>query len=163
MYRKLVFGVALLAFVLLPAIAAAQALVLVTRHAERADEPARDQDDPQLSALGHQRAARLAAMLKDAGVDAIYVTRFQRTQETAAPLAAELKIRPEITTEPIDQLVQTIRTQHPRDVILIVGHSNTIPDLVKALGGAAVELSESDYSSLFVVAPTTGTTVRIRY
>jgi hypothetical protein len=89
-----------------PVTAAAQQLVIVVRHAERADgghaaaaaggggsgmssAPA----DPLLSAAGAARAARLAVMLADANVKAIFATEFRRTQDTGKPLADKLGLK----------------------------------------------------------------------
>jgi broad specificity phosphatase PhoE len=163
MPRKIVLCLALFTLLVAPAVAAAQTLVFVARHAERADDPARNQEDPPLSQVGQQRAARLAAMLKDADVKAIYVTAFRRTQETAAPLAAALKLRPEIMPASVPALITALKSRHAKDVVFIVAHSTTVPNIVKALGGSQVELSDWDYDSLFVVAPAAGTAVRIRY
>jgi hypothetical protein len=59
--------------------------------------------------------------------------------------------------------VSALKEDHADDVVLIVAHSSTIPGIVKALTGSSVEVSESDYDSLFVVIPATQTTVRLRY
>src|SRR5262249_46662073 len=71
----------------MPAVAFAQNLVFVVRHAERADAGMQAQTDPPLSAAGEARAQKLAAMLADAGVKDIFATEFKRTQDTAKPLA----------------------------------------------------------------------------
>src|SRR5262249_39239458 len=71
--------IALAAVVLLmPAVAFAQKLVFVVRHAERADAGMQAQTDPPLSAAGEARAQRLAAMLADTGVKDIFATEFKR-------------------------------------------------------------------------------------
>jgi len=146
-----------------PALAHAQKLVFVARHAERADEPARNQEDPPLSAAGQTRAARLGAMLADAGVRAIFVTQYKRTQQTAGPLAAKLKITPEVMPVNVAALVQDLKREHAKDVVLIIAHSTTIPGIIKGFGGSDVKLDEKDYTSLFVVVPATGAVSRIRY
>jgi len=163
MHKKVAVVFAMLVWLAVPGIAAAQKLVFVTRHAERADEPARNQDDPPLSRAGEQRAARLAAMLKDANVKGIYVTAFKRTQQTAAPLATALKLESQVMPLNVTAFVSALKKDHADDVVLIVAHSSTIPGIVKALTGSSVEVSESDYDSLFVVIPATQTTVRLRY
>jgi broad specificity phosphatase PhoE len=166
MYKRVVFAVALVTFLAAPAIAAAQKLVLVTRHAERTDEPARNEPDPQLSAAGQARAEKLNAMLKDAGVAAIYVTQYRRTRETAGPLASTLKLTPQMTPANIEELISTLKSRHASDVVLIVAHTSTIPVIVKALSGATTTIADDDYTSLFVVSPGAsgaGSVVRLRY
>lgn len=161
--------IALLLPLALPAPAHAQKLLFVVRHAERADGGAatgqmQAQTDPPLSAEGARRAARLAAMLADAGVTAIYATEYRRTQDTAGPLAATLGLEVR-TIGARDQaaLVSALKTRHADDVVLVVGHSNTVPALVQAFGGPEFTIADDEYSSLFVVVPATGTVTRIRY
>ena len=96
--RLMPMAAALWSLVLLPSAATAQRLVIVVRHAERADAGmAAQETDPALSAAGLARAARLSAVLADADVKAIYVTQFRRTQDTARPLAAKLHLAIEQT------------------------------------------------------------------
>ncbi len=89
--------------------------------------------------------------MKDAEITAIFTTEFKRTQETAAPTAKELHVSP--TVIPADQifaLVKKLRGLNGN--ALVVGHGNTIPDLVKALGIATpVNVPENDYSELFFI------------
>lgn len=158
---------ALVAVGLVPSVAEAQ-MVIVVRHAERADAGAAAGNamtaapDPELSAAGKARAQALAAMLKDAGVTAIYTTEFRRTKDTAVPLAEALKITSEVVSAR-DQaaLIAKIKA-HASGAVLVVGHSNTVPAIIKALGGADVTVGESEYDSLFFVAPG-GVTTRIRF
>jgi broad specificity phosphatase PhoE len=163
MRQKLILVMALAAALAQPAMARAQKIVYVVRHAERADEPARNQQDPPLSAAGQTRAARLEAMLAEAGVHAVYVTKYRRTQETAKPLAGKLKITPELMPDSVSALVADLKAHHGKDVVLLVAHSSTIPGIIKGLGGPAVQLEETDYSSLFVVVPSTGAASRLRF
>ena len=72
---------------------AAQSTIFIVRHAEKATSGG---DNPDLSEAGRARAETLASMLKDAGVSAIYVTEFKRTQQTADPLAKMLHLNPTI-------------------------------------------------------------------
>lgn len=161
-------SVALTAVGLVPSVAEAQ-MVIVVRHAERADggtaapgATMTGASDPELSAAGKARAQALAAMLKDAGVTAIYTTEYRRTKDTAVPLAAALKITAEVVSAR-DQaaLIAKIKA-NTTGAILVVGHSNTVPTIIKALGGADVTVGESEYDSLFFVAPD-GATTRIRF
>jgi len=128
----------------------AQATFVVVRHAERADAGA-PVSDPDLSAAGHARAASLATMLRDAKVTAIYVTPLKRTQQTAAPVAKALGLTP-IVLPAADTATLIAALQQHQGTALVIGHSNTVPDIVKALSGAAVTVRETDFDHLFVVS-----------
>jgi len=147
-----------------PAVAWAQKAVVIVRHAEKVDES----EDPLLSAAGMQRAEALARTLGRVGVTQIFVTQFKRTQLTAAPLAKALRLTPTVmsanTTEP---LVERIRRDHANDVVLVVGHSNTVPALLKQFGhGVPETVQDGEYDSLFILVPRAQgppTVMRLRY
>jgi broad specificity phosphatase PhoE len=124
-----------------------QSTVFLVRHAERVD----DSKDAELSEAGRARAEVLANMLKDSKISVIYATEFKRTQQTAAPLAKALGLT--ITILPAENqaaLVAKLRTSNGAS--LVVGHGNTIPDIIKALGiTEPVNIPDSDYDNLFVV------------
>jgi broad specificity phosphatase PhoE len=90
-------------------------------------------------------------MLRDSKITVIYTTEFKRTQQTAAPLAKALGLT--VTTLPAENqaaLVAKLRTSAAAS--LVVGHGNTIPDIIKALGVTEpVNIPDSDYDNLFVV------------
>jgi len=143
-------------------------MVIVVRHAERADAGATPGNsmttspDPQLSDAGKARAQKLALMLADAGVMAIYTTEYLRTKDTAAPLATKVGVTAEVVmARDADTLVAKIKS-HKTGAVLVVGHSNTVPAIVKALGGSVVSVGDDEYDSLFFVAAN-GTTTRIRF
>jgi len=156
-----------LASLCLPLVASAQKLVFVVRHAERADSGAsqmQTQADPPLSAAGDARAAKLAGMLANAGIQAIYVTEFRRTQATARPLASKLGLEArQYSSKNSDEFIRKLRIEHAKDIVLVVGHSNTVPVMIKALGGPEVTIADSEYDNLFVVVPETGAMTRIRF
>jgi broad specificity phosphatase PhoE len=130
------------------AIAHAQRAVFVVRHAEKVSEA-----DERLTEAGHARAARLAAMLKDTGVSAIYSTDTERTIGTVRPLADLRKVPVQIYHK-VAPLIETLRKEHPDDVVLVAGHTNTIPDILKALGCAGdFKIASDEYDNLFVVVP----------
>jgi broad specificity phosphatase PhoE len=167
MKRATLVSLIALAALVAPAVAAAQQLVIVVRHAERADGGAPTMGtkaDPPLSAAGKARADKLADMLSASGITAIYATEFVRTQQTAAPLAAALKltttIRPSSETT---ALAAELKASHARDIVLIVGHSNTVPAIIKALGGPVVTVGDDEYDKLFVVVPSTGALTTFKY
>jgi len=162
-------GLAFVAFV--PGIASAQSMVIFVRHAERADGGAGTGTgmtgapaDPLLSAAGEVRAARLATILADSGIKAIYTSEFRRTQDTGKPLATKLglKVTP-VASRDVNDLVGKIKAEHPKDVVLIVGHSNTIPEAIKAYGGRDMKMADDEYSAIYIVSPATGAMTLIRY
>ena len=138
----------------------AQVTVILTRHAEKGPDK-----DPPLTESGHKRARLLASMLADSGVNAIYVTEYQRTQQTAAPLAEELHVKPTIIpTSNQAELVKEIRARQS-GVVLVVGHTSTLPALITALGGPTVQIPETQYDNFFVLTlwPNQSSLFRMHY
>jgi len=147
----------------MPTVAFAQKLVFVVRHAERADAGMQAQTDPPLSVAGEVRAQKLAATLAEAGVKDIFATELKRTQDTAKPLALKTGVAVEqVASKDTALLIARIKSR-PNDVVLVVGHSNTLPAILKALVGVDVAIADNEYDNLFVVVPATGTMTRIRY
>jgi broad specificity phosphatase PhoE len=121
--------------------------VVLVRHADR------DSDLDQLSAAGEARAQRLAQMLSGANLSAIYHTQYRRTQQTAAPVAARLGLMP-VAFDAADAngLAAHIREHWSGQNVLVVGHSNTVPAVVRALGGPVIaDFDEDDYDNLLVL------------
>ena len=136
----------LLTFVALSSVTAGPFVVIV-RHAERID----NSEDADLSPSGYARAEMLARILKDAHITAIFTSERKRTQETAAPLSKSIGIAPTIVpAKDYTNLLSKLRqTSGPA---LVVGHGNTIPDIIKALGvETPVQIPDDDYTDLFVV------------
>lgn len=151
----------------LGSVASAQQLVIAVRHAERADGGAMattKQTDPLLSAEGEARAKKLAAMLVDAGITAIYATEYKRTLDTAKPVAERLGVKVQ-THKAQDSvgLAAMLKSVHAKDVVLVVGHSNTLPEIIKALGGPALTIADSEYDAIYLFVPATGVLTKIRY
>jgi broad specificity phosphatase PhoE len=167
-FRGLFILVGLVAGLVAPVEADAQRLVLLLRHAERADggvppagmtAPA----DPDLSADGRARAERLAEMLARAGITRIVVSEFRRTQQTAAPLAARLGLTPErSSSKDVPGVVKQLVT-YKDDVVLVIGHNTTVPAVIAGLGGPKVEIADTDYANLFVFVPATRSLTLLRY
>jgi broad specificity phosphatase PhoE len=136
---------------LLGAEAFAQRTIVLVRHAEKLDHT----DDPPLAAAGLQRATALANLLRGAGVSAIIATEFRRTQSTAEPLAKRLRLTPEIIKAlQVDALVARLRRSPADAVVLVVGHSNTLPIILTKLGWTGtLDLQDRDYDDVFVVTP----------
>jgi broad specificity phosphatase PhoE len=154
------------ASVLIVPVAAAQpATVILVRHAERATAPAAD---PVLTEAGAARATALKAALAAAGVTSIVTTHLQRTQLTAKPLADSLGLAPLVVRagNPMqahfDSVAATIRRQPAGSVVLVVGHSNTVPGIIAALGGPKLpDLCDGQYASLFVLEMPSGSAPRL--
>lgn len=147
MMRSTLFATLALAGALLsPAFALADpAMIYVTRHAEKATEGR----DPNLTAQGQARARALAVILKKVGIKHVFSTATVRTQQTAQPLAQQAGV-----------VVQTYDPAKPNMVIdkilalagptLLVGHSNTVPNLVELLGGApGGPIADDEYDRLY--------------
>ena len=162
-----------LVFVLLLTTAACQRVISTTtiilvRHAER---PAGA--DPDLNDAGRARAESLAVSLMRTRVDAIVHTQFKRTQQTAAPLAAQKSITPVIVaaTGTEVQHAQAVVAQlnaFAGRTVVYVGHSNTVPAVIQALGIAppVPAIGDSEYNHFFVVTKTgkgPASLVRVRY
>ena len=147
-----------------PARASAQKLVFLVRHAERADAGMAPQTDPPLSTAGQARAQKLAALLADAGVTSIVTTEFVRTQQTAQPLATKLGVTPEtITADNPAGVIASLKISHGNEIVLVVGHSDTLPAILKAYGKIDIAIGDTEYDNLFVIVPATGTVSRLRY
>jgi phosphohistidine phosphatase SixA len=129
--------------------AAAQEAVYVVRHAERVD----DEKFSSLSPQGRARASRLAKVLREAGITHIFVSEYERTAQTAAPLAARLGIKPvAVAADDLATLLTMVRATGQRARVLVVGHHDTIPTLLNALGcKPQVTVNKAEYDHLFVV------------
>ena len=126
----------------------AQPVVVIVRHAEKATNGG---NDPDLSSAGRARAEALARILKDSGITAIFATEFKRTQETAAPTATSTQVTPMVVAAK-DTAALVARLHQLNGNALVVGHGDTIPNLVKALGiNSPINIPDADYSELFIV------------
>lgn len=129
-------------------------VVYLARHAEKqADSP-----DPSLTEEGTARAQALVRELAGRRIGAVFVTQYARTRETAAPLAERLGIEPTVMTAGSDtgahvgEVVEAIRALPPGSIAVVVGHSNTIPAIIRSLGVATeVAIDDSRYGDLFCV------------
>jgi broad specificity phosphatase PhoE len=142
-------GTFVLSILFAVSVAAAEPIVVVVRHAEKA---ANDPKDPDLSPTGQARAETLARMLKDAGVTAIFTSEFKRTQETAAPTSKSTGVVPTVVPgKDIESLVSKLHQLNGN--ALVVGHGDTIPNIIKALGAdTQAQIPDNGYTELFIVA-----------
>jgi len=150
------FGRGLLTFLLslfaiapaVPADAGPDARIFLVRHAEKQATGA----DPALSEAGRIRAQELAGLLQEAGIGHIYSTDLARTRDTAAPLAGRLGLP--VTIYDWDAMdVLAAELTEPGRISLVVGHSDTTPELVGLLGGDPGEPIDEpeEYDRLYLV------------
>lgn len=126
--------------------AVAEKRIYVIRHLQKGEGA-----DPSLTAEGAAGAQKLADLLADRRIVAIFATPTRRAMETAAPLAGRLGI-PVTPYDPANPAALVAQAGAAGGSVLVVGHSNTVPDLVSRFGGAPqAPLSDSDYGTLFVV------------
>jgi len=129
-------------------IVSAQPVVVIVRHAEKATNGG---NDPDLSSAGRARAEALARILKDSGITAIFTSEFKRTRETAAPTATSAHVSPTVVAaKDTDALLAKLHQLNGN--ALVVGHGDTIPNIIKALGiNSTISIPDEDYSELLIV------------
>jgi len=137
-------------------------VVYLVRHAERAEDGT---NDPPISQAGWERAALLASLLADAGITHVHSTDFKRTRSTGTP-AAEAASLPMSVYDPRDLPAFAHELWQTPGRHLVLGHSNTTPQLVEALGGdPGTPVEEMEYDRLYIVTLTEdgASTVLLRF
>lgn len=140
--------------------------VLLLRHAEKLRTPG--DEDPALSSEGAKRAQDLVRIVQPAGIKAIYTSQYLRTRSTAEPLAEKLGI-PIQTVNASDTpgLITRILKDNAGDTVLVVGHSDTVPEIIEALGAGKVpEIADTEFDNLYIVTvtgPHKATVVHLKY
>jgi phosphohistidine phosphatase SixA len=158
-----IHALALAALLAPPSAAAAQreTTVILVRHAEKVTTDPRD-PNPGLTAAGEQRACDLARLLRRRHVAAVITTQFARTRLTGKPTADAAHVALDSMTAGRDvqahaaEVAERIRTRYAGKTVLVVGHSNTVPKIIAALGGPALaDICDSAYGNVFtvVIAP----------
>jgi broad specificity phosphatase PhoE len=146
--RPLLLALAMLASA---AACAHPSIVYLVRHAEK-----NAGEDPQLTAIGQARAATLATILGRASVGAIYSTPTVRTMATAQPLARATGLTVQ-NYDPAAPKVLVAKIKSLNGAVLVVGHSNTLPELVRLFGGApGADIADNEYDRLYqlIYSPT---------
>jgi broad specificity phosphatase PhoE len=141
--------------------------IIFVRHAEQTDHEA---DDPPLSEAGQRRAAELTRQLADAdvvaGIDAIYSTSYKRSTETAAMLSERLDLPINIyDANDTEMVLEEILRNHKGKIILVVGHSNTVPELIANLGASkkVPPIARDEFDNIYIISiPWFGKTKTIR-
>jgi 2,3-bisphosphoglycerate-dependent phosphoglycerate mutase len=123
--------------------------VILIRHADRTSSAT---TDPALNTKGEARAQKLIHVLGKSGIETIYHSHFTRSKQTAQPLAAHLL---GIATKQIDEAVEIktdILANHAGKAVLVIGHSDTVPDLINQLSeGRMLMINDSEFDNLFIV------------
>ena len=124
--------------------------VILIRHGER-NAPTPTNPDTHLNAAGKARAKSLIHVFGQSGIKAIYMSHFARAKETAQPLATHLGL----SVIEIDEALQTkndILSNHAGQTVLVIGHSDTVPDIINRFGAGSLSLiDDSEFDNLFIV------------
>ena len=150
LFPRLLGTCALLLIVLAPAAAIAEpSTIYLVRHGEKAAEG----KDPDLTPQGAQRAQNIAAMLAKTGIAHIFSTPTNRTRQTAQPLAQARGLTVQLYDPKTPQaLVAKVHTLS--GPVLVVGHSNTLPELVRLFGGQpGADIADNEYDRVYQLLP----------
>lgn len=139
--------------------AASPTVIYLVRHAEKASVPL---DDPLLTVAGTKRAKALAVLMAGKHPAAAFHTQFRRTRDTARPTVEQLAIPAIVIVAGADAeahakaVVARIRKAFAGRTVLVVGHTNTIPAIIRRLGiTPAPTIQENQFNRLFVVTKST--------
>ncbi len=158
--RKLGLTIAALLVGLFGTLASAGAPQEPVRYVVRHFDTPAGEKDPDLTADGTARAARLVGWFKGRKLTAIYVSDYKRTRQTAGPLATDRGIALTVY-DPRDTPALVAKLAAEKGPVLVVGHSNTVPDIVEQLGGERPgELKHEDFGDVWTIAD--GKSVRER-
>jgi 2,3-bisphosphoglycerate-dependent phosphoglycerate mutase len=123
---------------------------ILVRHAEKGSDGT---EDPDLKPEGAERAKRLAAMLKETKIDAIYATKFKRTKNTVTPTAESKSLVVKEYEAHKPEVIEAMIKEHRGGTILLSGHSNTIPWTINLLIGKEEykDFQDTDYDNFVIV------------
>jgi phosphohistidine phosphatase SixA len=135
---------------LLPGLAAAEpSAIYLVRHGEKAAVG----KDPELTQQGQARARNIAAILHRAGITAIFSTPTVRARQTAAPLAQQTSVTVQLY-DPLAPLALVEKVRALSGAVVVIGHSNTLPELVRLFGGApGTDIAEDEFDRLYQLLP----------
>jgi phosphohistidine phosphatase SixA len=130
-----------------------ETVIYLIRHAEKADASA----NPNLSAAGLQRANNWALMFQDVAFDAFYSTNYNRTLQTIQPIA-DINEKEVTQYDPASFVLANVISNHAGKNVFIVGHSNTIPQLINGYLGADIysTIPETEFGHLYKITIVNG-------
>jgi broad specificity phosphatase PhoE len=127
--------------------------------ARYADLMSGDDANPGLSAAGQRRANELARVLADvdvvAGVDAIFATQYRKSQETADPLAQQLKLPVQVVeASNIRGLADMILQEYKGQIVLVITDAEALPQLIRRFHGSKKlpPMAEDEHDNLYIVS-----------
>ena len=127
-------------------------MIYLVRHGEKAPEG----KDPELAPQGRQRAQNIATMLGKANISHIFSTDTNRARQTAQPLAQQNGLRVELY-DPRAAQALVAKVKALSGAVLVVGHSNTLPELVRLFGGQpGADVADNEYDRLYQLIPGAG-------
>ncbi|MFC0251064.1 SixA phosphatase family protein [Massilia consociata] len=126
--------------------------IYLVRHGEKQSE----NGDPELTAQGRARAQHVGILLHRAGITGIFSTSTKRTRQTAEPLAQRTGLAVQLY-DPRNPKALVEKVKGLTGAVLVVGHSNTLPELVRLFGGVpGAEIGDDEYDRLYQLTPTPG-------
>lgn len=124
-------------------------MIYLVRHGEKAAEG----KDPDLTPQGQQRARNIATMLAKTNIAHIFSTPTKRTQLTAQPLAQQNGVQVQLYDPRAPQAL-VAKVKALSGAVLVVGHSNTLSELVRLFGGQpGVEIADNEYDRVYQLIP----------
>lgn len=126
-----------------------QTVIYLIRHAEKENSGI----NPNLSAAGLQRANNWAVILQDVTFEAFYSTNYNRTLQTIQPIATSNQ-KPVTLYDPANFSLEDVVADHNGTNVFIVGHSNTIPELINEYLGAEIypDMAETEFGNLYKIS-----------
>ena len=142
--------------------------LVLLRHADVDDPPTPPPANwsPELNSRGRRRSEALADLLEGAGVATIIVSPVLRTHQTATPLAERLGLALQVTPTWSQTATEALSSESG-DVVLVIGHSNTIPKIINSVGGpmSGTEILEGheDLFIITIVTPGSASFLHLKY
>lgn len=131
--------------------------VFLVRHGEKLNDGTAN---PALSEKGQRRANVLSEHLFNQSIETIVVTPYRRTIETARPTALKKHLELSVQNS-VQETIETIKNTSHLGSVLVVGHTNTIPEIISMLGGDQIEIEEYEFGNLFVLTLISGKAVSL--
>jgi broad specificity phosphatase PhoE len=148
--RYLLFLMGMLPLGLVASPCHADTTIFLVRHAERTDG---GEKDPGLTSDGAERARLLRDMLRSVELGAVYSTDTRRTRDTAQPTAESHKLEVSLYDhKDLPGFAARLMKEHRNETVLITGHTNTLPPLIRELGvKKEIDVTDAEYDNLFMI------------